>query len=418
MIRSAAALPLPVLSFTMSTASFRRLSLLLLASALGGSTDLFPTMLQGQESAVPNAPIFKNLKPGPWGGLESYPVFLQAPEAALKLLPSPSQQTVWRFFGTTRDEVSALFQKFFPDPDLYREATVRSVWYLTPEEVRVHPTDRMVLALPPLARLELMQTLGKYEENPFHYNPLVIEGQDVRAWFAGTGLSEPVLAAIEATSFPFRNGRILTEVSYALSKVDDEIEEANFLRAMTRNRSLFLRLRLTSHDTLAPLLDYWSQNIRLKETQPIMESIIRTPGVERLDLTHILPPTARKYLYTFPTTAEGINGIFPNSLWTSLNFFEFSPKVRYNSPDKAAEQLQSHFERVLPPFRYGDVITLVEPTTGKLLHSCIFIADNVVYSKNNSSMLTPWVLQTDADMMTHLTRITEFQVVGWRHTST
>jgi hypothetical protein len=44
-----------------------------------------------------------------------------------------------------------------------------------------------------------------------------------------------------------------------------------------------------------------------------------------------------------------------------------------------------------PQFRYGDVIVMVEGEENGI-HSCVYLADDYVFTKNGSNVLSPWLI--------------------------
>jgi hypothetical protein len=66
---------------------------------------------------------------------------------------------------------------------------------------------------------------------------------------------------------------------------------------------------------------------------------------------------------------------------------------------------------VLADPRYGDIITLVRQD-GSIIHSCVFIADNIVYTKNSANFRDPYIFMTMPDMMdTFMAQIPEGQTL-------
>jgi hypothetical protein len=48
---------------------------------------------------------------GPWGTLQSFPVFIAAPDWILDMFPLPSATTTWTFRGLTAEEVAAVIDR-------------------------------------------------------------------------------------------------------------------------------------------------------------------------------------------------------------------------------------------------------------------------------------------------------------------
>ena len=110
-----------------------------------------------------------------------------------------------------------------------------------------------------------------------------------------------------------------------------------------------------------------------------------------------LPPMARTYLYTFPTLESGAEGRLPDCQWTSLNFFHSTPHDYFLDARLTAARLNEAYETVEGPYRYGDVLEFIDGR-GDAQHACVFLADNIVFTKNGEGMIKPWVLMWLADV--------------------
>jgi hypothetical protein len=70
---------------------------------------------------------------------------------------------------------------------------------------------------------------------------------------------------------------------------------------------------------------------------------------------------------------------------------------------------------VEPPYRYGDVLMFITPD-GRAVHSATYLADDILFTKNGSNLLTPWLLMRLQD----LSKLYEVEpgksrIVGFRH---
>ena len=112
----------------------------------------------------------------------------------------------------------------------------------------------------------------------------------------------------------------------------------------------------------------------------------------------LLPPLPASLLYTFPTPDNPLKGPVATRdwHWTSLNFFREPPDDRYSDPAYAS-RLTLDYRPVPSDPRFGDVVTFSKPN-GDILHSAVFIADGIVFTKNAYTPLHPWILSTLADL--------------------
>ena len=111
-----------------------------------------------------------------------------------------------------------------------------------------------------------------------------------------------------------------------------------------------------------------------------------------MDLLHLLPSSVRRILYTFPDPTASRSGYLPDCHWSSLNFFNTQPLDRLADPVQATAYTLEKFTPVEPPYELGDVLFFTDKKTGDAYHSCAYLADDVVFTKNGRSPLQPWVL--------------------------
>ncbi len=90
----------------------------------------------------------------------------------------------------------------------------------------------------------------------------------------------------------------------------------------------------------------------------------------------------------------------PDCYWTTINFSKTTPSRRVLDVTDAGFYLYEDFVEVEPPYRYGDAIVLADKVDDAFVHSYVYIADDIVYTKNGRSALFPWMLMREGDMLT------------------
>src|SRR5204863_2041075 len=172
-----------------------------------------------------------------------------------------------------------------------------------------------------------------------------------------------------------------SDVSAILSMVESEKEAHDFMKAMSRTTSLVLQLNVKNRTDFAQAVRYWSANQRNEEVASIILPAAETDGMQRLDCVHLLPSLARRYLYTYPSEELAMSALMPDCSWTALNFFSSAP-LNYHADERfLLSRLADDYDEVSPPYSFGDVLMMAGPD-GVALHSCVYIADDIVYTKN------------------------------------
>lgn len=332
--------------------------------------------------------------PGPWGNLHCFYVYLEAPKSLVEGFALPSSVPRWTFPDTSIAALPAFFAKAGLSKALIE--TILSPKSMVKENGRVH-------LFPPLAELEEMspQTraiiyteLSGYTENEYHVDPVLIIGTSVDEWYRTSKLRPEIIAKIKKLSYMRGETIAFSDVAALLNYAQSDSEARTIFKACTRTRNLMVRLKLDKSSNAEEIIKYWSfgVGIRRKDLEPLVTSIIETNGVEDLGISHVLPALPRKLLYTYPGMDMAKHGILPDCHWTSLNFYNFEPHEYLLDARLATSQVLEQFVPVEPPYQYADILFFLDNTTGDAFHSCVHLADNIVYTKNGRNILSPWVI--------------------------
>jgi hypothetical protein len=178
-----------------------------------------------------------------------------------------------------------------------------------------------------------------------------------------------------------------------------------------------VQMELNASTDIAPIVNYWTTGLglRRKDIEPLMASIKDTQGVDWLGLTHIIPALPRKLLYTYPGPELLRHGILPDCHWTSLNFFNYEPHEYLLDPRLATSAVLEKFDPVDAPYRYGDILFFLDTVNGDAFHSCIYLADDIVFTKNGRNLLSPWVLMHISDVKKIYIFDRNGRIQGYRH---
>jgi hypothetical protein len=151
-------------------------------------------------------------------------------------------------------------------------------------------------------------------------------------------------------------------------------------------------LRVSSSSDCAALAEYWTADDRRKDVVSLLRSLLELGDAGTLDLIHLLPPLARKLVNSYPPLELGRHGRMPDCHWSSLNFFNYEPQDCYLDSRLAASHLLENYECVERPYRYGDKLFFIDGPNGGSYHSCVYIADDLVFAKNGDNAANPWIL--------------------------
>lgn len=375
------------------------------ASSLLAFAALPPVMKGGTPDQTPapqDMPVttgLLNCRPGPWGRVSYYHFYLEAPDYVVEQFPLPNTTTKWVFKA---DEVSSIGPMLkaagMPEAAVHRMTEPRRV-VKDARFAHVFPAHADLEMLPPETRASVYRLLAQNPANVFHYSPVFFLADSVEEWARDSDIPDHLKVSIKALSYQSGDALVFSDVPLLLSQAGT-VEEARFImQKLTRVRTLMPRLELSAGDDLQDLLNYWTTGLglRRRDIEPLLRAIVNTEGVAHLDLVHLLPPLSRKLLYTYPDTSHAMEGRLPDCHWTSLNFFKFTPEAYLLDSRLATSMVREDFELVDAPYRYGDILMFIRPD-GRAIHSANYLADDLLFSKNGSNMLAPWLLMRLGDL--------------------
>lgn len=363
---------------------------------------LFLLGFVAQGGSLAQEPEFFVLNPGPWGEVEAQTIRLVAPLPLLQATQPSFEETVWHFAEPTLAQVADRLRGAG-----LTEAVIQQL--LSPERVRldgqvwrVRATDEAILGLAPLARADLyaaMRPLAPVKDYLNH--PAPIENSHPLSWFSGLGLSQSTIDLATRLCHPRGRTTVLSDIAYISRRIESPAEKDAWLRACEQTSSVVLRLHLNPQSDIAALAKYWSAPGTESSVRALLESLRPRNGQTWIDVAQLLPPMPRSRLYSF-TPESDLHTSLPDCRWTAINFFADLPSDRFSDESTLGDYLATSYDLVLPPYRFGDVIVIYEKEgEGQFIHACVYIADDIVFTKNGKAVVNPWIFMRDH----HLSRL-------------
>jgi hypothetical protein len=169
---------------------------------------------------------------------------------------------------------------------------------------------------------------------------------------------------------------------------------------MTQQPTMLVRLKVDAKSDLTALASYWENTGRAKDQRPLLESLARIPGGAQIDLVNLLPPAPASRLYSFPLPTNPLAGpvIRRDCHWSAFNFFREVGTEQATTPDFILQKLREDYFPVPSDQRYGDLIVFLTPG-GSMIHSAVYLADDIVFTKNGDTSMHPWMLSTVQDLL-------------------
>ena len=340
-----------------------------------------------------------SLKPGPWGNLESLPLYIEPPEEYLPVKHRLEESGLaWKFAGYTPALLSALFDLGDFNSDQKTELLDQSKWAVSNDGIVINPSSDLIISLSPHSRKVIYGVLAQIPGNAVRNNRSYFPANKFDEYFAKSGLSPDIVELVRKLSFPHGSLLFFCDAPLVLSKLDNYQDKLRLMKVLTRKSTLLLKVHIMPDTDINALVDYWSKGAPAKDIKPILQSLADVPGGARMGIGKFFPRLPRESLYTFPYPSQDPAAVNKDCHWTALNFFNDPPDARYTDINAVKQRLTGDYYPVPSDLRYGDILELVRPN-GDAIHSCVFIADNVVYTKNSAQPTEPFMLMTIPDML-------------------
>jgi hypothetical protein len=194
--------------------------------------------------------------------------------------------------------------------------------------------------------------------------------------------------------------RIIPDLPAVMSSIPAYEERTRFLRALTAQQTLLLRLRVHPDSDVSALVAYWGKGMWGSDAQALFESLKHVERGAWVDIVELLPSLPASQLYTYPAPGNSLSApvIRRDCHWTSFNFFRDTPDPEFSKPEQFSAKLRTDYLQVTREPRYGDILMLSRPD-GSVVHSAVYIADDVYYTKNGDTDIHPWMLSTLTDLI-------------------
>jgi len=329
---------------------------------------------------------------GPWGRLEITPIIVSPPlEYVSDDWGREDKPDQWMFPGVSREELQA----FLLAAGFTADQTARIVTSARPDPptggLVIMPDSELVRSLAPEVRGRLYTQLAKTRLNFDQMNSFRFFG-DSAAWLNGSLISPATRRILEPLFY--RDGEFLhfADPELVRAQVKDPAELRRVAKTLLRQSTMLVRLSVGEESEVSGLVEYWGCGGRRTDLRPLLESMAGR-GSPSIDIAHLLPAFARNHLYRYPkpTTADFDLPLLANCLWTALNFFSIELDNRFLDVNVAVETLKRDYFVVKSGFQLGDVLSLTDEN-GHLFHVAVYIADGLVFPKNGTSPVSPWII--------------------------
>jgi len=337
-----------------------------------------------------------DLADGPWGHIHARPVLLHPPAEIFdpefqlgdgcwyfqKASPS-AIGSILRDCGLTENQIAPVLSTLLPVSN-------------APVLVSAKPPPDIVMELDAETRSRLYEHLARIEVNFAQCQPFRMAASHLEKWFDGADLDPEILARVRKLLWRSGDTLMFSDYNLVAPHIRNPEERVELQRTLSRKVALRASLQISPDEKIDDIAEYWSAEGRGENGSSILKSASEYGGAS-IDLIELLPPFARAHLNRFPDVGS-FGETPPACHWSTFNFFingETNPA--FHTAAGVEKEIQENYVLVDSKPRFGDIVLLNEPD-GSTIHSAVFIADDMVFTKNGPSAATPWVLSTIGEM--------------------
>lgn len=368
-----------------------------LAGALGVVSHMSSLVAPGVHAATSrsDAPAAGSMH---WGRLETEQIILERPDRLLDAAAVYSgEDRVWRFGGASADAVDQLLRDAGLDAASKDWLLDRKNWLIVDGLLQIVPPEDLLWRLSPRARGRIYGYLATIPGNQFKTNPFKIPTRLAPQWFADAGISTETERVIRSLTYELGPMLCFSDPGLLSARIPPA-EHWPALKALSRQPARRAFLRIQRGDDLAQVTNYWAAGGKIPAMLPLLEALQASTNGGRIDLAYLMPPFCRERLFQFPDRANHPEADQMDCFWTALNFFRHPPQQRFMDNPLRLRHLQDHYEPQTGEPGFGDLVVLYGANQ-EPMHACVYIAGDIVFTKNGGTLNSPWVFMSYADML-------------------
>ena len=372
------------------------ISLLLLCTFAAGFF-LRPFFSHPQNAPLPDGGTLGHQ--GPWGELEYIPITIAPPEELLPIRHLEANPVHW-FFGGWASNSLAGFLSSAGLPERQIQLLMNPpMLRVLPNGLEISPPRDVIFSLSPRARQEIYHLLSGFPENKSEFIFLPAKSMDKR--YKDNGVSSTTKALFEKLSCTYGNYLAHYGLSTILAEIPDYQEKIRFVRAITSQPTFLVKLKVSPDSDIHALNKYWGKACWSTDVSALLESLTAIRGGAWIDIIELMPPLPTALLYTYPIPRHSTTNPMPrhDCHWTSFNFFRDVPDDQFGNDLYISQKLQSDYYPITADPRFGDIALFVVPGANDAIHSAVFLADDIVYTKNGALDLYPWMFSSISNLL-------------------
>lgn len=353
---------------------------------------------------------------GAWGDLQEWDIRLEQPLEYVGFEKASEKGPFWSFGNLTEQAVHQLLIASGCSED-QAGRLIQTRMSRTGSIFVLQPDSETILSLTPETRSKLYLALSQNQSNRFQATPYFIPNANVNEFFSGhKEFGHRGIALVKKLLYQRNGFTYFSDPEVVLKALDTDQQRLAFMQVLTGQNAVLARLLIRPDSDIDKPLMYWAlsmHGVLYKDLMPLFLAQKREPHGGSLSILYLLPPMARERLFTSPLPPQADGQKLPDCHWTALNFFSVNPDPRMSDNGYASQFIQNNYYEVAKPGIAGDLVLLVNPM-GQVVHSAVYLADDLVFTKNGINYAQPWILMHIKDMQGNFSALEPVKVAYFR----
>jgi hypothetical protein len=349
----------------------------------------------------------------PWGELVTSDVQIDLPDEYVRLEDFENKIPPWIFKGMNLQQTRDLMLSCGLTVQQTEHALSPQHVSETGSAVVIQPDSDLIFSLSPDVRAKFYSELGKNPENAMMQLPIIFKNS-FKITVSGLALDEKTISMVESLLYKRGGFECLSDYGALMSRLPLNEQRRRLIEAFFSQSTVIARLRIRPSTDIDKLLAYWCGSVN--DCSPGLRSLLeavqrRAPDGGSINVIDLLPEFARERLYTYPLPTQS-KGVLMDCHWSTVNFINNSEAHFVNGSD-IGTYVEANCYQITKPARFGDMIFLMDDHE-HLLHSAVYIAGDIVFSKDGADFRQPWTLVRMNDMIKTYSALGATRMAVWR----
>jgi hypothetical protein len=336
---------------------------------------------------------------GPWGALVTRDIQLERPVEYLTEEVSKPQPETWMFVGLGAEALKAQLAHDGLSAGQIADLLAPGNFNETAAGTEITPSEKFLLSLDADTRAKLYTAFAGMGVNLYFDYPYIFPGNVIDSIYNDSRVNPEDLALLKQLTYLNGGVHQLSDYQFLLMKIPTVERRVALARSMSRQSAVLAGLVIKPDTDIDKLATYWGSlpNVRFTDIRPMMEALKALPEGGNLGLLYLMPKFARDRLYTFPLPPQPGEPVM-DCHWSTFNFCNDTPDNRFNDPNFAVQYIQKNYYQISAPGICGDILLLMNDKN-EVKHSAVYLADDIVFTKNGNNYRQPWMFMRIPDLL-------------------